>query len=82
MCREDRRRLRAEQTVVELRRREPLEVQDVCAHPAEARQADQVLRRLDGEADARAVEDPGADRVEQLPSRVPLRRGSRTEPEA
>ena len=70
------------QTVVQLRRGEPLKMQHVGAATAQRRQPDRMLRRLQRHAQPRAAaEQPRRQRIEQLDPLVPVRGGRLPEAE-
>ena len=73
---------RAQEEAVELRGREPLHVDDVCAHHAEPGEPEGVLDCLDGDPQPRPSEEPRGERVEELPPPVAVRRGHGPEAEA
>ena len=68
-------------TRVELRRGQPLHVEDVRVEPVERAQAERMLRRLERQPQARASEDPRRKRIEELapPVAVGYRRFAETE---
>ena len=79
--REHERCVDAEEPVVQLRRGEPLEMDDVGLAPPEAGEPDRVLQQLHGDAQPRSPEDPGADRVEELGAPIAVRLGRIAEAE-
>ena len=79
---EDERRPRAERARVDLGSREPLEVEDVRRPAREAREAERVLDRLQRQPQARAPEQPRAERVEEVVAPVAVGLGRLAEAEA
>ena len=71
----------AQQQRLELRRCEPLHMDDVGAKGGQPREPERVLERLHRQPQARALEDPGRERVEELAPPVPggLGNGHRSE---
>src|SRR5581483_4873370 len=63
---EDQRPASAEEPPVEGRGGEPLDVEDVAALREQPRGPERVLEQLEGDAQARAPEEPRRDRVEEL----------------
>jgi endonuclease/exonuclease/phosphatase family metal-dependent hydrolase len=73
VCREDRRHPRPQQQSVQLRRREPLHVQNIRAAKEQGRGARKVLHDLDRDAQPGAPEDPRREGVEGLAAPVAVR---------
>ncbi len=81
MRREDGRIPEAQEARVELRRRQPLQVQDVGPPAIEPREPRQVLPGLQGEPQRRAAEQTRGEGVEELLATVALGRGHVAESE-
>lgn len=79
---EHRREMRVEEAHVELGRGEPLHVQDIRVEPVKPGEPERMLRRLERNPQARAVEDARCEWIEQLPPPVAVRRGRVSEAEA
>ena len=70
---EDRGQVRAEEERVELRRGQPLDVEDVGVEAAERGEPERMLGDLERQAQPRAAEDARRERIEELAARVSVR---------
>jgi hypothetical protein len=78
---EDERGPLAQQPVVDLWRRQPLDVGNVGVPPAETGKPERMLEELDRDPQPRAPKDPRAEWIEELAARVAVRLGRLAEAE-
>jgi Endonuclease/Exonuclease/phosphatase family len=65
--------VRSEEEGIELRRRQPLDVEDVRAETAERGEPERVLGDLERQAQRRSAEDTRRERIEELSARISVR---------